>query len=84
MQLGIFLYSILMQIFQKVPRSSATPQLFFCSLYFGVCSFFGSHSEIRLVGTVKRIVVFLRMLEQLSLENHSHVFVLFQEIFQAS
>jgi hypothetical protein len=44
----------------------STPRLFFCSLCFGVCSLSGSQNEMRLVGSVKRIVVVLHVLEKLS------------------
>jgi hypothetical protein len=52
----------------RVFQAWAKPWLFFCSLGFEVCSLSGSNNQMRLVGTVKRIVVVLRVSEQLSLE----------------
>jgi hypothetical protein len=46
-------------------QAQSTPLLFFCSLCFVVCSLSGSHNQMRVNGFVKRIVVVLRVLEQL-------------------
>jgi hypothetical protein len=55
---------------------SSTPSLgntlIILLLCFVLCSFSGPHNQMWLVGTVKRIVIFLSVLEQFSLEKQTN------------